>query len=250
VRLWSQFHICHFLLFPVFGAKNCWSQNWRNFQTDMMAKRSSMLICAALLLLCVAGAGADSDIESKPAQPAGVAAVPQEATVPAEPENKAHTTETAADAAPAGPADAADTSGAGVDLDQVLMAAGAVATLCAMAGGWFLMNQGGPKKRRFKGDAVFLVGPCDSGKTAVMFQLRDGDTGDKLRPTHSSMTFNEDTFAVAGVGGKPVRIIDFPGHSRLRPQLFDMIEDCASLVFVIDSCAFSAKGLDTRICFA
>jgi len=216
----------------------------------MMAKRSSMLICAALLLLCVAGAGADSDIESKPAQPAGVAAVPQEATVPAEPENKAHTTETAADAAPAGPADAADTAGAGVDLDQVLMAAGAVATLCAMAGGWFLMNQGGPKKRRFKGDAVFLVGPCDSGKTAVMFQLRDGDTGDKLRPTHSSMTFNEDTFAVAGVGGKPVRIIDFPGHSRLRPQLFDMIEDCASLVFVIDSCAFSAKGLDTRICFA
>jgi len=126
----------------------------------------------------------------------------------------------------------------------VMMAAGAVATVCAMAGGWFLMNQGGPKKRKFKGDAVFLVGPCDSGKTAVMFQLRDGDSGDKLRPTHSSMTFNEDTFAVAGANCKPVRIIDFPGHSRLRPQLFDMIEDCAALVFVIDACAFSTKARD------
>ena len=97
------------------------------------------------------------------------------------------------------------------------MAVGVVVTLGCMAGGWFLINQGGPKKRRFKGDAVFLVGPCDSGKSAAMLQLRDGDSGEKLRPTHTSQTFNEDF-----VDG--VRVIDFPGHARLRPQLFDMIE--------------------------
>lgn len=220
-------------------------------------KTASALLCAVLLLLCVSGAGAASDgvgatdtprAKPKPQETAPAASentveaknTQQENTVPAE--NK----QAAEDDAPAGPGPADAGRGApGVDMDQVMMAAGAVATVCAMAGGWFLMNQGGPKKRKFKGDAVFLVGPCDSGKTAVMFQLRDGDSGDKLRPTHSSMTFNEDTFAVAGANCKPVRIIDFPGHSRLRPQLFDMIEDCAALVFVIDACAFSTTGRGT-----
>jgi len=75
-----------------------------------------------------------------------------------------------------------------------------------------------------------------------MLELRDGKTGDKLRLTHTSMQFNESTFALADADGKPVRIIDCPGHSRLRPQLFDMIEDCAALVFVIDACTFASKA--------
>ena len=41
-----------------------------------------------------------------------------------------------------------------------------------------------------------------------------------------------------------MRIIDFPGHSRLRPQLFDMIEDCAALVFLIDASTFSIQARD------
>jgi len=139
-----------------------------------------------------------------------------------------------------------EATGTVVDMEQLMMGVGAIATLCSMAGGWFLMNQGGPRKRRFKGDAIFLVGPCDSGKTAAMLELRDGKTGDKLRLTHTSMQFNESTFALADADGKPVRIIDCPGHSRLRPQLFDMIEDCAALVFVIDACTLPQKHARLR----
>ena len=64
------------------------------------------------------------------------------------------------------------------------------------------MNQGGPKKRRFRGDAIFLVGPCDSGKTSCMLQLRDGETAGKVRATHSSMEYNESTISLAGMDGK------------------------------------------------
>jgi len=141
-----------------------------------------------------------------------------------------------------GPDAAADGGEPLVDMEQVMTAVGAVATLCCIAGGWFLMNQGGRKRRRFRGDAVFLVGPCDSGKTAMMMQLRDDEP--HIRPTHSSMSYNESTFSLAGMHGRAVRMIDFPGHARLRPQLFDMIEDCAALVFVIDSSSFAANARD------
>ena len=197
-----------------------------------------MLLCAALLLLCLVCTGAvESQASDAPVKAS--AAADGEAKVEAAKEKPEEQATPSSDAAPAGPAAAALEGETLVSSEQVMMAVGAVATLCCMVLGWFLMNQGGPKKRKFKGDAVFLVGPCDSGKTATMMKLRDGDSGNALRPTHSSMAFNESTFVLAGVGGKPVRIVDFPGHSRLRPQLFDMIEDCASLIFVIDACTFA-----------
>jgi len=220
--------------------------------------RAALLACAALVLLCLVdtGAGAaevDAGTDSAAAAAAGAGPV---AAAPAPPAAPAAPAEAEAAAGPdgakasdgaRGPAAAAEGDAGGEDLgvnmEYVMIGAGAVGTLCCMAGGWFLLNQGGPKKRKFRGDAVFLVGPCDSGKTAVMFQLRDGESGDnKLRPTHTSMALNEETFAVAGIDCKPVRVIDFPGHSRLRPQLFDMIEDCRALIFVVDCSTFSSKG--------
>jgi hypothetical protein len=222
-----------------------------------MKRAAKLLLCGALLLLCLAGAGAsdseaqtpsgyDGDVDQKstaspstasraaPAPSGGDREDKDGAVPPARPEDAA--------SPPTGPEAAPEAAEAVVDVELLTIGVCAVATLAAMAGGWFLMNQGGPKKRKFKGDAIFLVGPCDSGKTAVMLQLRDGKTEEKLRQTHSSMQFNEGTFPLADMDGKPVRIIDCPGHSRLRPQLFDMIEDCAALVFVIDSCTFAAQG--------
>ena len=210
----------------------------------------------ALLCLAAVGAGAaDADADASEiatAEGAGNPAQPLAAAPESEDAQRAKAQLKATGGAPKatggapvpGPAAAGNAGGGdlGINADYVMIGAGVVGTLCCMAGGWFLLNQGGPKKRKFRGDAVFLVGPCDSGKTAVMFQLRDGESGGKLRPTHTSMALNEETFALSGIDCKPVRVIDFPGHSRLRPQLFDMIEDCRVLIFVVDCSTFASKG--------
>lgn len=210
-----------------------------------MQSAGKLLLCGALLLLCLAAAGAsDSEVQvPSPEQDADQKPADSPRAETASREGADREDKSAAAPPAASPEAATEATAAVVDTELLMMGVGAIATLGAMAGGWFLMNQGGPKKRKFKGDAIFLVGACDSGKTAVMMQLRDGKTEEKIHPTHSSMQFNESTFALADMDGKPVRIIDCPGHSRLRPQLFDMIEDCAAVVFVIDSCTFASKGL-------
>jgi hypothetical protein len=43
---------------------------------------------------------------------------------------------------------------------------------------------------------------------------------------------------------KPVRVIDCPGHLRLRPKLFSSLADCCAVVFVIDSTTFVSQGDD------
>jgi len=118
-----------------------------------------------------------------------------------------------------------------------------VAVLVGIGGVVYLLCAGGPKKRRFKGDAVFLLGLCDSGKTSMLFLLRDGLQDGALHPTHTSQAPNEDTFVPAGLEDrKPLRVIDFPGHGRLRPQLIEMLEDCAAVVFLIDACTFATQA--------
>mmetsp|Transcript_19706 Transcript_19706/g.41332 ORF Transcript_19706/g.41332 Transcript_19706/m.41332 type:complete len:259 (+) Transcript_19706:20-796(+) len=100
-------------------------------------------------------------------------------------------------------------------------------------------------KKKFKGDAVFLVGSCDGGKTSLFFRLRDGLKNGNLRGTHTSMITNEATFAVVDDQDseqKPVRFIDFPGHRRLRPLLFANLEDCRAVIVVIDACTFSHQA--------
>ena len=108
-------------------------------------------------------------------------------------------------------------------------------------GGWFLLRGGGKKK--LKGDAVFLVGACDAGKTVLVQRLREEGGEKGVRPTHTSMMLNECTIQLEGEDkGRAVRVIDFPGHGRLRPMLFDMLEDCAVLIFVIDATTFHLQG--------
>ncbi len=104
------------------------------------------------------------------------------------------------------------------------------------------------RKKVFKGDAIFLVGPCDGGKTSLFFRIRDGTDEDKLRATHTSMIPNESTFIIRetnaqqDVDQKPMRFIDFPGHRRLRSVLFANLEDCRAIIFVLDACKFASQG--------
>ena len=81
------------------------------------------------------------------------------------------------------------------------------------------------------------------GKTAIFFKLLDGGAQSKssLRPTQASMIENEALMALDGAS-KPVRVIDCPGHLRLRPKLFSSLADCCAVVFVIDSTTFVSQG--------
>lgn len=64
---------------------------------------------------------------------------------------------------------------------------------------------------------MLLVGPCDSGKTTLFLQLRDGSTH---FGTVASMRENvAEGVALAGEKGghaRPVALVDIPGHPRLR----------------------------------
>jgi len=81
------------------------------------------------------------------------------------------------------------------------------------------------------------------GKTAIFFKLLDGGAQSKssLRPTQASMIENEALMDLDGAS-KPVRVIDCPGHLRLRPKLFSSLADCCAVVFVIDSTTFVSQG--------
>eukprot|EP01104_Vermistella_antarctica_P004113 TRINITY_DN14627_c0_g1_i1.p1 TRINITY_DN14627_c0_g1~~TRINITY_DN14627_c0_g1_i1.p1 ORF type:complete len:276 (-),score=58.85 TRINITY_DN14627_c0_g1_i1:64-891(-) len=83
---------------------------------------------------------------------------------------------------------------------------------------------------------LILLGPVGSGKTALYGQLRDG----RYTPTVSSMKTNEQTFAVESVG-QPVRVVDFPGHRRLSPQLAQHLKSVGAVVFVVDSIALGER---------
>eukprot|EP00960_Hanusia_phi_P076685 768596-Hanusia_phi.AAC.6 len=117
-----------------------------------------------------------------------------------------------------------------------------VSVVAGGIGGWILLRGGGKKKVR--GDAVFLVGACDAGKTVLVQRMREEGGEKGVRSTHTSMMLNECVIQLEGEEkGKGVRVIDYPGHGRLRPMLFDMLEDCAVLIFVIDATTFHLQGL-------
>eukprot|EP00741_Cyanophora_paradoxa_P016678 tig00020934_g16107.t1 len=90
-----------------------------------------------------------------------------------------------------------------------------------------------------KGSRVLILGAVNAGKTVLFHQLRDG----KRVETHTSMKENEGTFRPhADVDPtaerspmKPLHIVDFPGHARVRYQLAEQLAAARAVVFVVDS---------------
>ncbi|XP_045819198.1 signal recognition particle receptor subunit beta-like [Trifolium pratense] len=94
--------------------------------------------------------------------------------------------------------------------------------------------------KRTKSNTIVLTGLSGSGKTVLFYQLRDGSTH---QGTVTSMEPNEDTFILNGEKTKkgkikPVRIVDVPGHSRLRPKLDEYLPQATGVVFVVDALDF------------
>ncbi|VFQ82261.1 unnamed protein product [Cuscuta campestris] len=104
---------------------------------------------------------------------------------------------------------------------------------------WFLLLT--RLRKRAACNTIVLTGLCGSGKTFIFHQLRDGTP--PQQGTVTSMEPNEDTFILHSEktkGGKirPVRVVDVPGHPRLRPTLDGFLPLTAGVVFVVDSIDF------------
>ncbi|KAG6530469.1 signal recognition particle receptor subunit beta-like [Zingiber officinale] len=94
--------------------------------------------------------------------------------------------------------------------------------------------------RRSKSKTVWLAGLSGSGKTVLFYQLRDGSPH---LGAVTSMEPNDGTFVLhfeLEKKGKlnPVRLVDVPGHSQLRPKLDEFLLHAAGVIFVVDSLEF------------
>ncbi|KAL0205236.1 hypothetical protein P9112_000543 [Eukaryota sp. TZLM1-RC] len=86
-------------------------------------------------------------------------------------------------------------------------------------------------------DVISLIGPVDSGKTALFYHYKTGD----LIKTHTSMVQNEATFdtntfipKLTRKHRKSIALLDFPGHERLRGALSTVLRRSIAIVFMID----------------
>ncbi|KAK9097570.1 hypothetical protein Sjap_023067 [Stephania japonica] len=94
--------------------------------------------------------------------------------------------------------------------------------------------------KRIKSNTIILTGLSGSGKTILFYQLRDGSSH---QGTVTSMEPNEETFVLHSESDKtakikPVRVVDVPGHARLRPKLDDYLPQAGGVVFVVDALDF------------
>lgn len=97
------------------------------------------------------------------------------------------------------------------------------------------------KKR--KSDTILLAGLSGSGKTALFYKLRDGSTH---QGTVTSMEANIDRFVLHSESSKqgkakPVRLLDFPGHMKLRAKLDDYITEAGAILFLVDAADFMSN---------
>ncbi|XP_052286933.1 LOW QUALITY PROTEIN: signal recognition particle receptor subunit beta-like [Dreissena polymorpha] len=87
------------------------------------------------------------------------------------------------------------------------------------------------KKRHNNRRGVLILGSCDAGKTLLYTQL----IYKKHKPTFSSMSANSGSYTFPE-NGKTLRLIDLPGHERIRQQMLDTYKELArGIIFVIDS---------------
>ncbi|KAK2466714.1 hypothetical protein APHAL10511_000972 [Amanita phalloides] len=104
---------------------------------------------------------------------------------------------------------------------------------CILVALVFLFN----RKSSQKGDALLIVGPSGAGKTAIWSSL----AYDETPLTHTSLQTNSAVYQFAK-SNKAIRIIDVPGHPRLRDQFRNYLTDARAVAFVVDANSISRSG--------
>ncbi|KAG5469547.1 hypothetical protein LSCM1_02770 [Leishmania martiniquensis] len=100
-----------------------------------------------------------------------------------------------------------------------------------------LLGFGGALNRRRPRSNTVLIGLPDSGKTALFMQLVHHQ---QLLESRTSMHANIGYMCAAAQyglskGAKGVRVVDFPGHPRLREGMLRAISEAVNVVVVIDA---------------
>jgi len=86
-------------------------------------------------------------------------------------------------------------------------------------------------KRKSLGREVLICGVCDSGKTSLI----SGLVAAKRVETYTSMIENKFSYTPSN-GGKPLSLVDIPGHERIRGAAVDRwAAGARAIIFVVDS---------------
>ncbi|KAI0773714.1 signal recognition particle receptor beta subunit-domain-containing protein [Fomes fomentarius] len=93
------------------------------------------------------------------------------------------------------------------------------------------------RKSKQRGDAVILAGYSDAGKTAILSTLVYKQT----LPTNTSMQTNAALVALPSTD-QTLRLIDVPGHPRIRNQFQEYLPHSKAIAFVVDSSTISRNG--------
>ncbi|KAL1740293.1 signal recognition particle receptor beta subunit-domain-containing protein [Schizophyllum fasciatum] len=88
-----------------------------------------------------------------------------------------------------------------------------------------------------RGNALLLVGPPDAGKSAILSAL----VYKRTLPTHASLQTNSAFATLPGLK-RPVRVIDVPGHPRVRDQFREHLPEARAIAFVVDANTVSRNG--------
>jgi signal recognition particle receptor subunit beta len=120
----------------------------------------------------------------------------------------------------------------GVSFPTLTFASLSIAVLCLAV--FIVFSR---KKSRSRGNVLLLVGPPDAGKTAILSTLVYKQT----LPTHTSLQTNSSLISVPS-SNKTLRIVDIPGHPRVRDQFREHLPDAKAVIFVVDSSTVSRNG--------
>lgn len=96
------------------------------------------------------------------------------------------------------------------------------------------------RKSASRGSAILLTGPSDGGKTAIHSAL----VFNQVLPSHTSMQTNASVMSLSSSESPPrlIKVVDIPGHSRLRHSFNENLNDAKAIAFVVDATTIARNG--------
>jgi len=120
----------------------------------------------------------------------------------------------------------------GISAQTLTLASLSFAVLCCA-----ILFTFGRRRSRSRGNILLLIGPPDAGKTAILSTLAYGQT----LPTHTSLQTNSSVCTLPTLK-QALRIVDVPGHPRVRDQFQEYLPDAKAVIFVADASTVSRNG--------